>query len=83
MIEGPGKGNPLQYSCLENLMDRGSWRATVYEVARVGHNLATKEREINEGKQTLEKYKIELNIRAVIKKEPDLLSTNVYNKAQS
>ena len=55
----------------------------MHEVARVGHNLATKEREINEGKQTLETYKIELNIRAVIKKEPDLLSTNVYNKAQS
>ena len=26
---GGGKGNPLQYSCLENPMDRGAWRATV------------------------------------------------------
>ena len=26
---GGGNGNPLQYSCLENLMDRGGWRATV------------------------------------------------------
>ena len=25
--------NPLQYSCLENSMDRGAWQATVYEVA--------------------------------------------------
>ena len=25
-----GNGNPLQYSCLENPMDRGAWRATVY-----------------------------------------------------
>ena len=33
---------PLQYSCLENSMDRGAWRATVHEVARVGHYLATK-----------------------------------------
>ena len=49
-------------------MDRGSWCATVYEVTRVGHNLATKEREMIEGKQTLEKYTIKLNIRAVIKK---------------
>ena len=24
---GEGHGNPLQYSCLENLMDRGAWRA--------------------------------------------------------
>ena len=27
---GGGKGNPLQYSCLENPMDRGAWRATVH-----------------------------------------------------
>ena len=36
-----GNGNPLQYSCLENPMDRGAWQATVH-VARVGHNLAIK-----------------------------------------
>ena len=39
---GEGNGNPLQYSCLENPMDRGAWWATVHEVTRVGHNLATK-----------------------------------------
>ena len=39
---GEGNGNPLQYSCLENLMDRGAWRATTHGVARVGHDLATK-----------------------------------------
>ena len=38
---GEGNGNPLQYSCLENSMDRGAWRATVHGVARVGHDLAT------------------------------------------
>ena len=27
---GEGNGNPLQYSCLESLMDRGAWRATVH-----------------------------------------------------
>ena len=31
---GEGYGNPLQYSCLENPMDRGAWRATVYGVAK-------------------------------------------------
>ena len=31
---GEGNGNPLQYSCLENLMDRGAWRATAYSVAK-------------------------------------------------
>ena len=35
-------GNPFQYSCLENPMDRGAWQATVNSVARVGHDLATK-----------------------------------------
>ena len=29
-----GNGYPLQYSCLENPMDRGSWRATVHGVAK-------------------------------------------------
>ena len=31
---GEGNGNPLQYSCLENPMDRGAWRATVHRVAK-------------------------------------------------
>ena len=31
---GEGNGNPLQYSCLENLMDRGAWRAIVHGVAK-------------------------------------------------
>ena len=39
---GEGNGNPLQYSCLENPMDRGAWWATVHGVARVGHDLGTK-----------------------------------------
>ena len=39
---GEGSGNPLQYSCLENPMDRELWLATAHGVARVGHNLETK-----------------------------------------
>ena len=31
---GGGQGSPLQYSCLENPMDRGVWWATIYEVAK-------------------------------------------------
>ena len=34
-------GNPLQYSCLENPMDRGAWRAIVQGLQRVRHNWAT------------------------------------------
>jgi len=31
---GGGNGNPLQYSCLENPMDRGAWQATVHGIAK-------------------------------------------------
>ena len=31
---GGGLGNPLQYSCLGNPMDRGAWQATGYEVSK-------------------------------------------------
>ena len=34
-ILGEGNGNPLQYSCLDNLMDRGDWWATVHGVKEV------------------------------------------------
>ena len=35
---GGGQGDPLQYSSLENSMDRGAWQATVDGVARDGHD---------------------------------------------
>ena len=45
---GEGNGNPLQYYCLENSMDRGAWWATVHGVVkRVRHNLATKQQDIS------------------------------------
>ena len=31
---GGGHGNPLQYSCLENIMDRGGWQAIVHSIAK-------------------------------------------------
>ena len=31
---GEGNGNPLQYSCLENPMDRGTWKSTVHSVTK-------------------------------------------------
>ena len=31
---GGGNGNPLQYSCLKNSMDRGAWQAIVYGVTK-------------------------------------------------
>jgi len=37
-----GNGNPLQYSCLENPMDREAWQATIHGISRVRHDLVTK-----------------------------------------
>ena len=39
---GGGHGNPLQYSCLENPMDRGAWRATVHGVTKSQTQLSNK-----------------------------------------
>ena len=38
---GEGNGNPLQYSCLENPIDRGAWQAIAHGVERVGPDLVT------------------------------------------
>ena len=43
---GERNGNPLQYSCLGNPMDKGAWWVTVQGCRRVGHNLATKQQHI-------------------------------------
>ena len=42
---GGENGNPLQYSCLENLMDRGAWRATVHGVAKSWTQLSEQPRD--------------------------------------
>ena len=36
-----GNGNPLQYSCLDNSMDRGAWQATLMGLQRVRHHWTT------------------------------------------
>ena len=45
---GVGNGNPIQYSCLGEPMDRGAQRATIHGVARVGHDLATKQHQLKD-----------------------------------
>ena len=39
---GAGNGNPLQYPCLENTVDRGAWQSTVNGSQQVRYNLVTK-----------------------------------------
>lgn len=41
-LYGEGNGNPLEYPCLGNPTDGGTWQAIVYGVARVGHDQVTK-----------------------------------------
>ena len=40
-----GNGNPCQYSCLGNPMDRGACQAVVHGVARIGYKIATKQQQ--------------------------------------
>ena len=40
---GEGNGYPLQYSGLENSVNRGAWKATVHGIARVKYDLVTKQ----------------------------------------
>ena len=42
-LPGVGNGDPLQYSCLENSMDRWSWWAVVHGLQRVGHEWVTEQ----------------------------------------
>ena len=42
---GGGNGNPLQHSCLGNLMERGAWWATVHRAEKSGNNLVTKQQQ--------------------------------------
>ena len=56
---GEGNGNPLQYSCLENPMDRGAWRATVHGISRVGRDLVTKSQRIGQKAETSSVYPVQ------------------------
>ena len=42
---GEGQGNPLQYSCLENPMDRGAWQGTVHRYAELDRTEVTQSTE--------------------------------------
>ena len=62
---GVGNGNPLQYSCLENSMDKGDWPAIVHEVTKsqTGLSMHAEEKKKNEqlaGKHSLTLSKTEL-----------------------
>ena len=46
---GGGNGSPVQYSCLENPMDRRTWRATVHEVTNIWHDLMPKQYQLSQG----------------------------------
>ena len=45
LAPGEGNGNPLQYSCLGNPMDRQIWQPSPWGCKKVGHDLATKQQQ--------------------------------------
>ena len=53
---GGGNGNPLQYSCLGNPMDRGARKAIVHGLQRVGHDLACTQKLFKQKKLFLSKF---------------------------
>ena len=59
---GEGHGNPLQYSCLENPMDRGAWQATVHGVAKSQTRLSdyhfhfSPPKIVNQGESIMERF---------------------------
>ena len=55
---GEQNGNTLQYSCLENPMDRGAWWATVHGSQRVRHDLMTRQHSIYVGLGILSNLKM-------------------------
>ena len=52
---GEGNGNSLQYSCLESLMDKGAWQATVHRIAQSWTQLMHAFRRFNDFKQVKHK----------------------------
>ena len=63
---GGGNGNPLQYSCLENPMDRGAWRATVHGVSeRCGHDLAIKQQQQHVKSGAQKNCSLDFTLRAI------------------
>ena len=60
---GEGNGNPLQYYCLENTMDRGVWRATVHGVAKNQTQISTHARTMSYRRQWAVQGRINRNNR--------------------
>ena len=53
---GGGNGNPLQYSCWDNPMDRGAWQATVLRVSKSWTQLKQLSRHAHTGSQPLKSW---------------------------
>ena len=75
----PGRepGNPLQYSCLDNPMDKGPWQATVHGVARVTHNLATKPTTKHRARQNIAAVLIDDKVEPCSNIPQEFISTSI------
>ena len=68
---GEGSGYPLQYSCLENSMDREAWQATVHEATKSWTQLSWTNTHTN--KLTLVVYKLIQNLLASLAQNNDMV----------
>ena len=59
---GEGNGHPLQYSCLENSMDRGAWQATVHGVTKSWTRLGNSRTATATNKAEENGYKVIFNV---------------------
>ena len=68
---GGGISNPLQYSCLDNPMNRGAWWATVHQVSKSQTQLSTHARTTVSGKRT----GLETSFLSLLTFDPSLAKT--------
>ena len=80
-IAREGNGNPLQYSCLKNSMDRGACQATVHEVAKSWtqlsdcHSLNSKKMLICTSDQSIDTYIVLHFTQVQCKSKPSMCTT--------
>ena len=80
---GEGKGNPLQYSCLENPMHRRAWWATIHGVAKSWTRLSDTHTHTHTLQKKKQEYLLTMVFGGAREKENKTLLQNSSNKKQT